>query len=703
MKYAHPNFIVVKDYRVIPNDPLFGSQWQHNNFGAAGSTIDADIDSDLAWDFTFGNAGVIIAVIDNSFDMTHPDITPNFSNNMGEIASNGIDDDGNGFIDDRIGWDFDGCGAIPCGDPNPDINVAEGVPFHGTTTMGAAAARGRNTIGVAGVCPECGIIPIEQGASVFTDALAFGYAQSRGARIISNSWGYAIGTPTTMAVVTAINNAVAANSIVLFAMNNPNVNDCGATPDISSITNVIAVSRSDNRDRFNFSGFGNCMDLLAPGVNVVSTDIQGAGAGGANNGIAVQACIGTTFPGDYAPCLTGTSYSTPITAGAVGLILSLDNSLTPRQVQNLLQDCADKIEHSQGQYATNTGFSTPATGNATHGFGRVNAFEATKIAAPISVGGRSGVDIFLRDNALDWGNTEQPSNTLFEPTRGFIPHFESVDIKVDAEPFATAPVTSSQFDAFADERPVGGAINKVYVRVHNRGYRTASSVTVKLHWVYAGLTFPDLPSDFWSTFPSDASDVSIWHPLGTRPITNLGYSGCSVGGAATDASQIVSFDFNAPMHDEATPNHYCLMALVDSPEDRLITSSVSSNFNMDNVTPSSNNATHRNITINSTRSRSKFTEAFNMTNPFKFPIDVRINVVNNSKISYKLDNPEYEKLIRLKPNETRLVKMFVTTHRPNQEGELTVQQVRQVKDEKLKQGYSYKVMGGITFRFLNQK
>lgn len=717
IKYAHPNLLIRRELRaVIPNDVLFGDQWHLRNTGQGGGTEDADVDIEQAWDFTMGNANILIAVLDAGFDMTHPDLVPNYRRNTAEIA-NGIDDDGNGFTDDIDGWDFNNCVGTPgpgCGD-----NVIN-VDSHGTSAAGVAAARGNNMIGVSGSCPNCAILPVRIAMSwtdSWADGLAFGYAQARGARVISCSWGYPVGTPVTAAVTTAINNAAAAGAVIFFAMNNINVNDCGANPDISSLPSVIAVSRSTNRDMFDLSGFGNCMDVLAPTygscvttfasgrgtLGVVTTDIQGVN--GYNSG-APSACLPANYgtaadARNYTNTFGGTSSATPLTAGIAGLLLSADNTLTPRLIQNLLQDCADKIEHSAGAYSPNTGFSTPAGGIATHGYGRVNAFEAVRIAAPVANGGKGGVDVFFRDNMLDWGNTERPSNTLFEPTRGYIPHYESMDIKIDAEPFAAAPTTSAQFDAFVDERPVGGRNNKVYVRVHNRGYRSAATVTIKLHWVYAGLVFPALPADFWTSFPSDASDVSVWHPLGTQTVNNLGYSGASVGGSAQDASQIVSFDFLAPVHNESTPNHYCLMALADSPQDRLITPFVSANLSMDAVTPFSNNATHRNITINNADERSDFTERFQINNPTRSLITIRIRVMNPMKLKYTLDNAEYQNWFVLKPGETRLVQLKVNTDgMKEKEATLMVQQVRQDKNDK-QTGET--VMGGITFKFLRKK
>ena len=304
------------------------------------------------------------------------------------------------------------------------------------------------------------------------------------------------------------------------------------------------------------------MDVLAPsaGTNTVAsgrgtlwaptTDRQGNHGYNNNNASAICPSADPTAPPanatDYTLCFNGTSYATPLTAGVVGLMLTANPNLTRGQVQQLLQDTADKIEDSAGAYATDNGFSSPATGTATHGWGRVNAAEALRVAAPVAQGGQGGVDIFLRDNRLDWGNTEQPSNTLFEPARGFIPHWRSEDIKVDAPPYQMPPTTGLAFENFIDETPsaVAGEVNRVYVRVRNRGPVTAGTVNVKLHWTQFGSALPALPTDFWSSFPADSSDTSQWRPLdcsGTASsvctLTNLAYSGSSVANTAADGAR----------------------------------------------------------------------------------------------------------------------------------------------------------------------
>jgi len=767
-EFAHPDFIrVVVRREFIPNDPLFPNQWHLHNTGQSGGTVDADIDAPLAWDITRGNANVVIAVIDNGFDMTHPDLTPNLWVNPGEIPGNGIDDDnfdGNPstFIDDVNGWDFTGCTPCPpppaipppgcglvCGDnnPAPRPSTFDGNPNndndHGTAVAGVAVARGHNAIGVTGSAPNCRFMPIRQGSTFFADGLAFGYAQQMGPQIITNSWGYAIGTPITTNVSTAINNAATVGRgglgcVIFFAMNNGNVNDCGATPDISSLPNVIAVSGSTNQDRkVVMSAFGNCMDIVSPThrgyrvtdpytgtLNITTTDRQGT-AGYNNNNSICTVGLAETADNNYTNCFGGTSSATPLAAGIAGLILTANPGLTRVQVQRLLQDTADKIEDSAGRYADNTGFSSPATGQATHGWGRVNAFEAARIAAPVANGGKAGIDIFLRDNRLDWGNTEQPSNLTFESTRGFIAHWRSMDIKVDAPPYQPVP-TAATFDAFTDETPSGiaGEVNKVYVRVRNRGPATASSVTVKLHWTQFGTALPALPSDFWSAFPANSTNTSQWHPLncsGTTSsictVTNLAYSGSSEAGCPgraqpscgwdlngdgdttdpgetpTDAAQIASFDFPAPPVDPTMPNHFCLLAMIDSPQDRVLPKSrptVPSDFVVDQLTPTDNNVTHRNYFNLPTSRATRFDERFFVRNPIDERIQAVLRLVAPQDWKISLDRLGFDQPFILEPKQEILVTMNVNLPELNLNGDVTIMQ---------EQTNPPKVMGGLTLQF----
>ncbi|MBX2929108.1 MAG: S8 family serine peptidase [Saprospiraceae bacterium] len=704
VEFAHPDFweeLRFNSEDVIPNDPMFAAQWHLRNTGQGGGTVDADVDADLAWDITRGNANTLIAILDAGFDIDHEDLAPNLYTNSGEIPGNGIDDDGNGFIDDVNGWDFAG------NDNNP--RPAAGVDNHGTAVTGVAVARGDNAIGVSGSCPECRFLPLSISnnnsfATTSAIANAFGYAQLMGAEVITNSWGQVSPSATAAtAIVNAINNAVTAGSVVLFAGGNSSTAGwCGAS--YPSLANVIAVSSSSNLDRkVTGHAFGNCIDILAPtrwspgdptptGTLAITTTDR-TGVAGYNN--ANPSCMpGLIEPADrnYTNCFSGTSSATPLVAGIVGLIRSANPSLTPTQVQNLIQDTADKIEPSVGSYNAANGYSSPSTGIATHAFGRANAFEAVKIAAPVADGGKGGVDLFFRDNYLDWGNTEQPSSTLFEPVRGAIGWWTSMDIKVDAPPYAITPPTAANFDAFVDENPMLGAANRVYVRVRNRGPIAASTATVKLHWAQFGTSLPALASDFWTAFPANPTGASSWNALPAQTLTNVAYSGASVAGTGADAAQVAVFTFT-PSFAPSLSNHYCLAAMIDSPQDPLgsgFTSQV-----VDAVTPRNNNVTHRNyvnLTYMAEEGDDFAGQSFFIRNPYPTPIRTVLKYEAPKGWEVALKGAAFNEPMALAAGEERLVTLQGRpTKGAKESGEITVIQ-EQLEPEK-------QAMGGATFGF----
>lgn len=721
-EFAHPNFVRIVDYRQFtPNDALFGNQWHHDNTGQSSGTADADVDTPFAWSITQGNPNRIIAVIDDGFDTAQADLSPNLWVNAGEVSGNGVDDDGNGFIDDINGADT----RDDDGNPNPAFSSEN----HGTAVAGVAAARGNNSLGVSGSCPNCSLMLIRHGNTFASDSEAFGYARGMGAHVITNSWGYTVGTPTTASVVSAINDSATngrggSGCIVFFAMNNGNIDDCvGSTPDISALPSVIAVSASSNQERkVTESAFGNCMDVIAPThrgygkdgiaftgtLNIATTDRTGAS--GYNNTLPVgSACPSTELvPGmanarDYTLCFGGTSSATPLVAGVAGLVLSVNNTLTREQVQRLIQDTTDKIQDSTGGYSPTNGFSNPAGGVASHGWGRINAYEAVRVAAPVNPAapfaarGRGGVDLFIRDNRLDWGNTEQPSNSLFEQSRGYIPHWESVDIKVDAPPLQPAPTTSTQFDALTDESAQSGVTNKVYVRVRNRGPVTATNVKVKLHWAFAGTLLPGLPGDFWSRFPEDSMEnTSIWHPVGTSPAMSVAYSGSSAANTTTDGAQIAAFNFDGPPVDPTRPNpeHHCLLAIIDSNEDRpapKIRPTLSFDFVPDQLTPIDNNVTHRNIRVVGTGGRRDFAERLYIRNPTRWPVESNLSFDAPRGWKVSLNGQGLKKTAILKAGEERLIDVKITAPETGAAGQVTVTQELIIGCRKLR--------GGMSFRF----
>ncbi len=394
--YAHPNLIVEKVAR--NNDPLLGSQWHLANTGQNGGKQKADANVIAAWQTTKGD-GITIAVIDpDGVQRDHEDLRPNRFINQNDFESppNGQDDDGNGFRDDWSGWNFD----------QNTNNPATSRP-HGTSAAGVAAAACGNNLGGCGAAPQAKILSIAQGRGVEDDARAFEYAVAMGADIVSNSWGYPLGSlqRPTDAVEEAI--AFAAQSgrngkgaIIVFAMTNEKVNNfTGPTPDISSLDSVIAVGRSTNLDQWGESGFGEGMELLAPTqsavgdedfgclpdelkgtLEITTTDLMdNVGYNrGTPKGCSCNPAVDEIHASpNYTACFGGTSSATPLVAGVAALVLSVNPALTRQEVYSILVDSAEKIDMFDAQYQAD---SQGRLYSPTHGFGRVNAAKAVELA-----------------------------------------------------------------------------------------------------------------------------------------------------------------------------------------------------------------------------------------------------------------------------------------------------------------------------------
>ena len=318
IEYAEPNYY---QYAIAtPNDPDFSRLWGMNNTGQTGGTVDADIDAPEAWDVSTGDT-VIVGVIDTGVDTAHVDLHANLWTNPGEIPNNGIDDDGNGYIDDMHGWDFVNNDNGPVDDHG-----------HGTHTSGTVAAVGNNSIGVAGVCWKARIMALK-----FLDAggygntsnavLAVAYATKMKARLTSNSWG---GGGYSQALKDAIDSAGAHGILfVAAAGNNSSDNDaypnypCGYNSD-----NIIVVAATDHNDQMaSFSNWGaTTVDLAAPGVSVYSS-----------------------LPGDSYGYYSGTSMACPHVSGAAALVWSKYPNLTYLQVKGRIVDMADKLPNLAGK------------------------------------------------------------------------------------------------------------------------------------------------------------------------------------------------------------------------------------------------------------------------------------------------------------------------------------------------------------------
>jgi subtilisin family serine protease len=180
--WAEPNFLAAPIKQFTPNDPMYNNQWHLNNTGQNGAVVDADIDAPEGWDTSRGD-GAVIAVFDDGVDTGHEDLT--IWANPGETGagkeSNGIDDDGNGYIDDYQGWDF--------GDNDNDPSPATVNDNHGTSVAGVAGATGNNGVGVSGGAVGAMILPVRSGSMTCTQwGNAMRYAGKYG-DVVNNSWG----------------------------------------------------------------------------------------------------------------------------------------------------------------------------------------------------------------------------------------------------------------------------------------------------------------------------------------------------------------------------------------------------------------------------------------------------------------------------------------------------------------------------------
>lgn len=284
--------------RSLPNDPQFSNQWQHVNINSA-----------AAWDVTTGgttatNDTIVVCIIERS-DLTHPDLAANAWNNAGEIADNDVDDDGNGYVDDKRGWNT----------PNGDDNVYGS--NHGTQVAGMIGAVGNNGLGVAGANWNVKLMPVAYGSAVESAVVAAytyplvmrrRYNESNGATgafvaVTNASWGIDAGQPANSPIWCAMFDSLGAEGILNCAStanNNVDVDIVGDLPTACGSEYLISVTATNQQDQRTFSGYGaTTIDVAAPGASVYTTS-QGGGFGNAN----------------------GTSFAAPLTAGVVALLYS---------------------------------------------------------------------------------------------------------------------------------------------------------------------------------------------------------------------------------------------------------------------------------------------------------------------------------------------------------------------------------------------
>jgi subtilisin family serine protease len=318
------------DYRfplsvTIPDDFYYDSQW-------AVSSDPAAVRFPLAWDVTHGDTSVVIAIVDTGVDGTHPDLAARMWRNPGEIAGNGLDDDGNGFVDDVRGWDFGRNDADPAPEYTPDASGID-VGFHGTFCAGIAAATGDNAIGIAGASWRSRILPLkvshpDSGITSSALAGAFAYAVDMGASILSVSLG-GPGSPGVPEFFQALVDDAAAAGVLCVAAAGNDGDSLRTYP--GACEGVLGVAATNDANaRADFSNWGSWVDVAAPGSLIWSTI--------ANNYplTELDQVIYLYFFGwdGENPYMygDGTSFACPLVSGACALVRARFPALTPAQV-----------------------------------------------------------------------------------------------------------------------------------------------------------------------------------------------------------------------------------------------------------------------------------------------------------------------------------------------------------------------------------
>ncbi len=339
---AQPNHTYKLHY--VPNDPGVNEQYAL-----------AKVNAFAAWDVERGSAQIPVAVIDTGVDYEHPDLAGNMWLNSGEDINgngrvdpedfNGIDDDANGFTDDIRGWDFTDAPNYPDGgdylDRDNDPMDERG---HGTGVAGIIAAVTDNGTGIAGLASGCRIMNLRAfttGGNGEEDdvASAILYAVLNGARVINMSWGDVFVTRLLDDVI----RYAASRDVVMVASAGNSSTDKIHYP--SGFEGTISVGATDENDNLaGFSNYGPGTDLVAPGVNILTTDLK-----------------------NKYSLMNGTSFSAPYVSAAAALLLSREPDLSAGVVKGLIKGAVDDL----GEKGI----------DAYYGAGRLNAYKL--LSAPV--------------------------------------------------------------------------------------------------------------------------------------------------------------------------------------------------------------------------------------------------------------------------------------------------------------------------------
>lgn len=425
-RYKSSNLIefAEPDYRlhpaVAPNDAYYanGSLWHLNNTGQSGGKSDADIDAPEAWDVSNTASNIIVAIVDSGIRHTHEDLAPNMWLNPGEIAGNGVDDDGDGLVDNVYGI-------------NAAANNGNTVDLlgHGTQVAGFVGAVGNNSLGVAGVAWRVKLMACrfydDAGLGFISDAVqAVDFARANGAHVINASF---ISTNYSSAFYTAINNCRSAGIIFVAAAGNYTINNevvphYPASFNLDNIVAVAATSRTD--DLASFSNYGaTSVDLAAPGHDVFTT------ASSANNAYILT---------------SGTSFSSPIVAGAFALMRARYPTTNYRQLINQMLAATDPLPSLTGKCVTGGRLNLArALGPSV-----AASFTASPLAGAVPLTVRFTNTSFGTTSSLLWNFGDGTTSTVANPVHIYeTPGNFTVSLTATANNGATSTTNRSVFTA----------------------------------------------------------------------------------------------------------------------------------------------------------------------------------------------------------------------------------------------------------------
>ena len=472
------------------NDPDFDKLWGLRN--DANPSI--DINACEAWEITEGE-GVTVAVCDTGIELTHDDLVDNISS---------------------ISYDSES-------DSSPSIVFTE----HGTSMAGVIGAIKDNNIQVVGVAPQSTLVSVSNSHSSTVNsrmkrANSINWAWQNGADVINNSWF----SSQFDVIDDAISNALTQGrngkgTVLVFASGNHRKTVISYPA--NSNPNIISVGAMDSLGfRYSFSNYGDELDVVAPGKNILSTST--------NNGTATS---------------NGTSHSAAFVSGVAALVLSVNPCLTGHQVNDIIEQTAQKInpktEDGMDRYSYTTHESKPnGTWDNEVGYGLVDAYAAVQLAQQIS----TPLDLYIKDSPDDIG--EEPNTITSEKI------WRSPDIWIRNK---ADGVEKHQNPVYKRNNP-----NYVYVRITNKSFAASTGKDkVKLYWRKTG-TVSRWPESWDGT--TFQNGVLMGSPIGSIYIPAL----------EPGEEVILSIPWNIPNprdYSKISPNtwHFCLLARIVSEDD----------------------------------------------------------------------------------------------------------------------------------------